>query len=68
MVIIMRFDVTFAQCKLKPKESAEAIHLVQQKLNALRSRKVKGMRFFILSLFCQFLGCQPGDLPEFAED
>lgn len=34
----------------------------------LKTGKMKGIRFETLNAICRVLGCQPGDLFEYAED
>ena len=68
MGIVVRLDVMLALRKMKSKELAEAIGLSEQNLSALRSGKVRGVRFSTLSAICDVLECQPGDLLEFVDE
>lgn len=68
MAIIVRLDVALAQRKMTSRELAAAIGISEQNLSVLRSGKARGVRFSTLEAICRTLGCQPGDLLEYAED
>lgn len=67
MEIIVRLDVMLAMRKMKARDLAAQIGITEQNLSLLRTGKVKGIRFETLAAICEVLGCQPGDLLEFAE-
>ncbi|TXC67005.1 helix-turn-helix transcriptional regulator [Piscinibacter aquaticus] len=65
MPIAIRLDVMLARRKVTGRELAHAIGLSEQNLSALRSGRVKGIRFGTLAAICRHLNCQPGDLLEY---
>ena len=68
MAIIVHLDVMLAKRKMRSKELAEAIGITEQNVSLLKSGKVRGVRFETLEKICAILGCQPGDLLEYAPD
>ncbi len=65
MPITIRLDVMLARRKVTGRELSQAIGLSEQNLSALRSGRVKGIRFGTLAAICRHLNCQPGDLLEY---
>jgi putative transcriptional regulator len=66
MAIIVNLDVMLAKKKMRSKELAEAIGITEQNLSILKTGKARAIRFETLSSICNALGCQPGDILEFA--
>jgi putative transcriptional regulator len=66
MPIVVRLDVMMARRKMRSNELAEAIGITQSNLSLLKSGHVRGVRFATLEAICKALGCQPGDLLEYA--
>jgi putative transcriptional regulator len=62
MAIVVRLDVMLAHRKMKSKELAERIGITEQNVSALKSGRVRGVRFETLEKICQVLECQPGDI------
>ena len=65
MAIVVRLDVMLAHRKMKSKELAERIGITEQNVSALKSGRVRGVRFETLEKICQVLECQPGDILAF---
>lgn len=68
MPIIVNLDVMLARRKMRLKTLAAKIGLTEQALSAIKTNKVKGVRFETLEKMCRVLACQPGDLLEYAPD
>ena len=68
MAIIVRLDVMLAKNKMTARELAHRIGIAEQNISALRSGRVRGVRFNTLQAICQTLNCQPGDLLEYVAD
>lgn len=68
MAIVVRLDVMLAHRKMKSKELAERIGITEQNVSALKSGRVRGVRFETLEKICQVLECQPGDILTFERD
>lgn len=68
MPIVVRLDVMLAHRKMKSKELAERIGITEQNVSALKSGRVRGVRFETLEKICEVLDCQPGDLLAFERD
>ncbi len=66
MAIVVNLDVMLAKKKMRSKELAEAIGITEQNLSILKTGKARAIRFETLSSICHVLGCQPGDILEFA--
>lgn len=66
MAIVVNLDVMLAKKKMRSKELAEAIGITEQNLSILKTGKARAIRFETLSAICHVLGCQPGDILEFA--
>ncbi|HAH11074.1 MAG TPA: transcriptional regulator [Alphaproteobacteria bacterium] len=65
MPIIVNLDVMLARRKMRSKELAERIGITEQNVSALKSGRVRGVRFETLERICEVLECQPGDILEF---
>ena len=62
MPIIVKLDVMLAHRKMRSKELAERIGITEQNVSALKSGRVRGVRFETLEKICDVLDCQPGDI------
>jgi putative transcriptional regulator len=65
MPIIVNLDVMLARRKMRSKELAERIGITEQNVSALKSGRVRGVRFETLDKICEVLDCQPGDILEY---
>jgi putative transcriptional regulator len=65
MPIIVKLDVMLAHRKMRSKELAERIGITEQNVSALKSGRVRGVRFETLEKICEALDCQPGDILTF---
>ena len=68
MSIIVRLDRVMADRKMSLNELAELVGMTNVNLSNLKTGKMKGVRFDTLNALCKALGCQPGDLFEYAAD
>ena len=68
MPIIVNLDVMMAKRKIGLMELADKIDITPANLSILKNGKAKAVRFSTLEDICNALGCQPGDLLEYAED
>lgn len=68
MAIIINLDVMLARRKMRLKTLAAAIGVTEQALSAIKTNKVKGVRFETLQKMCHVLECQPGDLLEYVPE
>jgi putative transcriptional regulator len=68
MPIIVRIDVELAKRKMSVGEFAEKVGLTPANVAVLKNGRAKAVRFSTLDAMCRVLGCQPGDLLEWAED
>jgi len=68
MAIVVKLDVMLAHRKMKSKELAERIGITEQNVSALKSGRVRGVRFETLEKICEVLECQPGDILTFERD
>jgi putative transcriptional regulator len=65
MPIVVKLDVMLAHRKMRSKELAERIGITEQNVSALKSGRVRGVRFETLEKICEVLECQPGDILAF---
>lgn len=65
MPIVVNLDVMLARRKMRSKELSERIGITEQNVSALKSGRVRGVRFETLEKICEVLDCQPGDILEF---
>lgn len=68
MPIVLRLDVMLARRKVKSIELARHIGISETNLSAIKSGKVRGVRFSTLEAICQYLNCQPGDILEYVPE
>jgi putative transcriptional regulator len=57
-----------AHRKMRSKELAGRIGITEQNVSALKSGRVRGVRFETLEKICEALDCQPGDILVFERD
>ena len=62
MPIVVTLDVMLARCKVKSKDLAEHVGIIEANLSLLKQGKVKGVRFETLAAICDYLDCQPADI------
>ncbi len=68
MPIVVKLDVMLAHRKMRSKELAERIGITEQNVSALKSGRVRGVRFETLEKICEVLDCQPGDILTYEKD
>ena len=68
MAIILRLDRVMADRKISLKELSDRVEISNVNLSNLKTGKVKAIRFSTLDAICRELGCQPGDILEYAEE
>jgi putative transcriptional regulator len=68
MPIVVNLDVMLARRKMRSKELSERIGITEQNVSALKSGRVRGVRFETLEKICEVLQCQPGDILEYRPD
>jgi len=66
MAIVTRLDRVLADRKMSLGSLAARTGLSSTNLSLLKTGKVRAVRFSTLSAICEVLGCQPGDLLEWA--
>jgi len=68
MSINVSLDVMMAIRKIGAGELASRIGITPANLSILKNSKAKAIRFSTLEALCRELGCQPGDLLQYAPD
>ena len=68
MPIILHLDMMLVRRKVKSNELARVIGITESNLSAIKSGKIKGIRFSTLEAICQHLRCQPGDILEYVPE
>ncbi len=68
MNIIVRLDVLMAQRKMRLQTLSQKTGISETNLSILKNGKARAIRFSTLSVLCEILDCQPGDLLEFQKD
>ncbi len=68
MAIIVNLDVMMAKRKISLNELSERVDLTLSNLSILKTGKAKAIRFSTLGAICKALGCQPGDILEYADE
>jgi len=66
--IIVHLNRLLAERQMTLTELADRIDLTLANLSILKTGKARAVRFSTLEAICRELGCQPGDLLEYAED
>ena len=65
MSIVVNLDVMLARRKMRLGELAEKVGISLQNLSILKTNKSKAIKFSTLSVLCDVLNCQPGDILEY---
>lgn len=68
MPIILHLDMMLVRRQVKSNELARAIGITESNLSAIKSGKIKGIRFSTLEAICHHLRCQPGDILEYISE
>ena len=68
MAIVVRLDEQLHARRMTLTELAARIDITLANLSILKTGKAKAIRFSTLEAICAALGCQPGELLEFAAD
>jgi putative transcriptional regulator len=68
MPIVLHLDMMLVRRKVKSNELARAVGITDSNLSAIKSGKIKGIRFSTLEAICRHLRCQPGDILEYISD
>ena len=68
MPIILHLDMMLVQRKIRSNELARAVGITESNLSAIKSGKIKGIRFSTLEAICHHLQCQPGDILEYVSE
>ncbi|KAB7791202.1 helix-turn-helix domain-containing protein [Bifidobacterium leontopitheci] len=68
MAIRVNLDVMLAKRKMGVNELADAIGITPANVSILKNGRAKAVRFTTLDAICRTLGCQPGDILEYADD
>jgi len=68
MPIVINLDVMMAKRRMPSGELAAKIGLSQANLSILKTGKARAIRFSTLEAICAALGCQPGDILEYAPE
>ena len=68
MPIILHLDMMLVRRKVKSNELARVVGITESNLSAIKSGKIKGIRFSTLDAICQHLRCQPGDILEYVSE
>ena len=66
MAIIVKLDDLLHDRRMTLTDLAERIGITLANLSILKTGKARAIRFSTLEAICEALGCQPGDLLEFA--
>jgi putative transcriptional regulator len=67
MPIRVRLDELLHARRMTLTELSEKVDITLANLSILKTGKAKAIRFSTLEAICAALGCQPGELLEFAE-
>lgn len=68
MAIIINIDVMLAKRKMSVTELSERVGITMANISVLKNGKAKAIKISTLDSICKALGCQPGDILEYAED
>ena len=64
--IIFNIDVMLAKRKMSVTELANRVGITIANISVLKNGKAKALKISTLAKLCEALGCQPGDLLEYA--
>jgi putative transcriptional regulator len=68
LAIIVKLDDLLHERRMTLTELGERIEIALANLSILKTGKARAIRFSTLEAICAALGCQPGDILEFAPD
>ena len=68
MPIQINVEVMIAIRKIKGKNLAADVEIIELNLSLLRTRKIKGVRFSTLEKICETLDSQPGNILSYESD
>jgi putative transcriptional regulator len=68
MAIIVNLDVMLARRKMSLSELSSRADITLANLSILKTGKAKAIRFSTLTLICEILDCQPGEILEYVAD
>ena len=68
MAIVLRLDRMMSDRKITLNELADRVGISNVNLSNIKTGKISAIRFSTLNAICHVLGCQPGDILEYAED
>lgn len=68
MTILVKLDDMLHARRMTLTELSERIGITLANLSVLKTGKARAVRFSTLEAICEALGCQPGDLLEFAPE
>ena len=68
MAIVVNLDLLLVKRKMKLTELAGRVDITLANMSVLKQNKARAIRFSTLDALCRELGCQPGDLLEYAPD
>jgi putative transcriptional regulator len=68
MGIVVNLDVVLARRKMGVTELADAVGITVANISILKNSRAKAVRFTTLDAICRVLGCQPGEILEWAPD
>ena len=68
MPIVVNLDVMLAKRKMSLSQLSERVDVTIANLSVLKTNKAKAVRFSTLEAICEVLGCQPGDILEYAPE
>ena len=65
MPIVLHLDMMLVRRRVKSNELARAVGITESNLSAIKSGRIKGIRFSTREAICCYLRCQPGDILEY---
>jgi putative transcriptional regulator len=68
MEIRINLDLVLVKRKMSLTELSNRVGVSVTNLSLLKTGKVRGIRFSTLGAICRELGCQPGDILEYAPE
>jgi putative transcriptional regulator len=68
MPIRVNLDLMLVRRKMSLTELSEKVGVTLANLSVLKTGKARAVRFSTLEAVCRALGCQPGDLLEYAPE
>lgn len=68
MPIVLRLNRVMTDRKISLNELAEKVGITNVNLSRIKTGKIKAVRFSTLSMLCEVLQCQPGDILVYMSD